>query len=166
MHKQLGGGTPARGTFRLAAVAAVALAAPSGVVAQKVGDVLYQSASFPVWLVVENSPGEPQVFARVVWDDPDSKLRFSTAMKAGDLVVTVDQCAYFGQSQEHGSSDFPVKREDTSTCQVSDPAAVSVSHLGSPMACTPASAKDVPVRPDGEPRYLFFACYWAQKPGG
>lgn len=158
------GKAPARGTFSVAAVA-VALLVPSGAAAQKVGDVLYQSASIPVWLAVENSSGEPQVFARVVWDDADSKLRFSAELKAADLVVTVNKCAYPGEAQEHGSSSFRVKREDIA-CRVSDPAAVAVSHRNSPMACVAATSKDAPVRPDGEPRYLFFGCYWAQKPGG
>lgn len=176
MHDQLGR-TPARGTFRLAAAVAAVLAAPSVAAAQKVGDVLYRSASYPVWVVVEDverEAGAHRVRATIKWDDHRGKLRFATEVQPGDLVVTIpktegvvslETCGYASALMAHGSKyAHPMKRADAQCLAppVEHLPYIGVEHRGSPMACTEAG------RTDGlkDPAVRFFACYWAEKPGG
>ena len=176
MHKQLGG-TPGRGTIRLAAAVAVVLAAPSMAAAQKVGDVLYESAGVPVWVVVEDIDGEAgahRVRATVLWDDYRSGLRFAAEVLPGELMVTIpksedpagaETCGYTSALMAHGSKyAHPMERADTECYAppVEYLPWIAAEHRGSALACAEAS------RTDGteDPAVRYFGCYFAEKPNG
>ena len=160
----------------MAAAVAVVLVAPSVAAAQKVGDVLYESAGVPVWVVVEDVKGEAgvhRVRATVLWDDYRSGLRFAAEVLPGDPVVTIpktedpagaETCSYTSALMAHGSKyAHPMERADTDC--YAPPAEnlpwIAAEHRGSALACTEAE------RTDGaeDPAIRYYACYFAEKPG-
>lgn len=153
-----------RKLLHFGAMAAVLVAAATPAISQE-RRVVQRGSAIPVWVAVQNSVGAPRVFALLDWDDDGSKLRFSEAAKEGDLVAIVDGCRYIGIGTEHGKEGFVAMKRDDLDCTSADLGAIAAEHLGSPMKCGRAVEKT-----DGtgeqEPSYLFFGCYWAQKPGG
>ncbi|MYA17532.1 MAG: hypothetical protein F4086_11445 [Gemmatimonadetes bacterium] len=157
----------------------LALALPAA--AQEPGDSIPEdaprSAPVPVWVIVEdveNEAGAHLVRAAVMWEDWRHGFRFSVEVLPGDLVVSVpkhegvislETCDYTSALMAHGSEGYqPFERADTDCLAppVEYMAAISVEHLGAPMACTEAD------RADGieDPTLRIFGCYWAQDPTG